>query len=503
MTARTTSTSLLGLALVAVLAAGCSGGSPGDGDGNDSGDAHSSGIPIATGEWALDPDERCGDGDGPVDAVGCTYTGEDGASRLSGLAGVGSVFTSDVDVTVTYRGGLLVREPGDDPANPEVRRVLGFVDITFPDEQPRDDGLLTFSLGADGPEDLTLAVTSMGSSSQTTVWPDGSGAYSGVPYQPEPGETLTFAFYSGVAGPTELLGEDDPYVRFTSGYTYNLGPNARVSGSTYLAVLDQDPDPEVLDDVRASITKVADSWSDATGGLESFERALARWHDGEELTSVNTLGGDGAPTPGEGSDGEEGSDQGWDDDSSDVIAPPPLPEETEAAPEDLSAEELYDLGHEAGSADYRAGREQNASYFDPRPDLPDYASGYLDGWTQAERDEVDAGSSDTGRTYVQPQKITDPYIAALAMIMNLGVPTSEFVECTEGPIGSPCLTVTRHMSSGDVDHIAHVKVRMGPGSAATDYDFALLITAHDPLTDGWVVENEWTFGDGEKPAWSW
>lgn len=366
------------------------------------------------------------------------------------------MFTSDLDVTITYRGGLLVRETGPDSVNAEARGVLAFFDVTFPEKQKDREDLLTLSLGAGGPEDFTWQSAFMGNNAVTDVWPNGSGTGSAFPYAPAPGETLTFAYYSATAGPTSLLGEDDPYLVLLSDYTYNIGPD-RVSGRAAFAVLDQDPDENVLDDVRASIDKVAESWAGATGGADSFERRLSPWLGGMELASMNTLSGNSDPA----GDAMEDPDT---PSAGEELSPPSLPEDESTAPEAPS---------------------------DPVPDA------------DVGGPDNDGGSTNTGRSYVQPQKIIDPYTAALAMLMNLGVPTHEFGDCTEVVPTSPCLTVTRHMHSDGKNNLAHVRVRLEPGANTYDYDFALLITADDPMKDGWVIDKEWTFGDGDKPAWSW
>src|SRR5690606_33883526 len=203
--ARSSQLALVGSVAVALLLSGCGAGSTGGGEAAH----HSSGIPIVAGEWAFDPDVRC---EADSEAPGCRVTDDDGNHGVAALAAAGSMFTSDLDVTITYRGGLLVRETGPDSVNAEARGVLAFFDVTFPEKQKDREDLLTLSLGAGGPEDFTWQSAFMGNNAVTDVWPNGSGTGSAFPYAPAPGETLTFAYYSATAGPTSLLGEDDPYL---------------------------------------------------------------------------------------------------------------------------------------------------------------------------------------------------------------------------------------------------------------------------------------------------
>lgn len=238
--------------------------------------------------------ERCSGDDvdagekGPV----CLVAGEGPAHTWNSIAGVGSRFTSEVDVTITYRGGIVTRDVTDDPSNPERRFVAAFYDVTFPESQLDGDELPLMDFGPDGSLDVGFQLASMGSTTNSMSWPTGSGATAGL-YQPEPGETLTFAVGGLVSGPTSLLGEDDPTLTIDSGYSYNLGEAHREAGRAEFALLDQDPDADVLDDVRSSIEKVAAGLGGgATGGMQGFENTFAEWLGGNPLESWNGLSND-------------------------------------------------------------------------------------------------------------------------------------------------------------------------------------------------------------------
>lgn len=273
---------------------GCSGSGDAPTGGEDVG-THSSGIPILRGDWPFDMSERCSGDDVEADEKGpvCLEAGEGPARAWNAIAGVGSRFTSDVDVTITYRGGIVTRDATDDPANPERRFVAAFYDVTFPESRPDgDDELLMLEFGPNGSLDVGFQFTSMGSNANSMSWPTGSGSSTGL-YQPEPGETLTFVAGSLASGPTSLLGEDDPTLNIDSGYSYNLGATHREAGSAQFALLDQDPESGVLDDVRASIEKVSAGLSgEATGGMTGFENTFAEWLGGSALESRNSLGDD-------------------------------------------------------------------------------------------------------------------------------------------------------------------------------------------------------------------
>lgn len=152
-------------------------------------------------------------------------------------------------------------------------------------------------------------------------------------YHPQPG-ALTFAHLARGSGPTSLLGDHDPYVMLRSGYP--AGPD-RKSTSVAFTVLNQDPDPDVLDDMRVSIEKVAASDPDATGSLESFEGRLRPWLEGSrELISVNGLATGGEHLAGDGA-GAEPAD-GPEPVGSERLAPPPPPpsDEPTAARQEMS-----------------------------------------------------------------------------------------------------------------------------------------------------------------------
>lgn len=210
-----------------------------------------------------------------------------------------------------------------------------------------------------------------------------------------------------------MLGEEDPFISIRSTYA---GP-AGDATSAYFAVLDQDPDPDVIDDVRASIAKVAASNPDTTGGLETFERRLSPWaKDGELLVSVNAMdsadpnkssvndAGDmdspsrsqqeqylppPPPPPDGGTELGDVDDPNIDNpDSSTQQTSPEPSQEDNGVPEPPSGD-LYDLGFEHGERDYKEGNVNDPYTNDPTPGQDeDYFFGYLDGWSHAEWEDV-------------------------------------------------------------------------------------------------------------------
>lgn len=394
------------MATIAMLLVGCSsdsGSTTADGGGGGgSTSTHSSGLPITRGEWPFATEERCRDDRAP----GCIFIDSTAGAQLSGLAAKDSRFTASSDLTVKYRGGMLVRQPSSDPENPELRVIVTFFDVTFPRSIPGRDGLPPLDLGFDYPKDLTWSSESMGGGSGYQAWPNGEGSRGGLFYQPEPGETLTFAHAQYAMGPTSLLGEHDPIVSLRSSYP---GPSAD-STSAYFAILNQDPDPDVLDDVRDSIRKVGASDPDATGGFDTFETRLSPWaKDGEPMVSVLAMDAE-APAVSPADDTgkidnpprsqpeqylpsppppEDGGTEVGDVDSSE-------PEDSDTAPltdntqvRGASQSDLYDLGFEHGLEDYIQGNVNDPYTNDPTPGSDeDYFFGYLDGWREAEWQEL-------------------------------------------------------------------------------------------------------------------
>ena len=116
---RELATSALAATIIIALS-GCTGSGNGPTGGEIAG-THSSGIPVLRGDWPFDMSERCSGDDvdagekGPV----CLVAGEGPARTWNSIAGVGSRFTSEVDVTITYRGGVVTRDVTDAPSNPE------------------------------------------------------------------------------------------------------------------------------------------------------------------------------------------------------------------------------------------------------------------------------------------------------------------------------------------------------------------------------------------------
>ena len=95
----------------------------------------------------------------------------------------------------------------------------------------------------------------------------------------------------------------------------------------------------------------------------------------------------------------------------------------------------------------------------------------------------------------------EPEDAVYAMVAELGVPPDAFQDCDIAWPSEPCISVPRHTHWAGVDHTAYAEVRLTPKDNRSEYDFALLITAYEPTVDEWVVDREWTVGDGEKPSW--
>lgn len=440
------------LAATAIITlSGCSDSGDGPTGGEDAG-THSSGIPILRGEWPFDMSERCsGDGveageKGPV----CLVAGDGSARTRNAVAGVGSRFTSDVDVTITYRGGIVTRDATDDSANPERRFVAAFYDVTFPESQPNEDELLLMEFGPDGSLDVGFQLAFMGSNANSMSWPTGSGSSTGL-YQPEPGETLTFAVAGLASGPTSLLGEDDPILTIDSGYSYDLGEAHREAGRAEFALLDQDPDSDVLDDVRASIEKVATRLSGgANGGMQGFENTFAEWLGGSPLESRNTLDGGDAPTS---------------SDANDVA-----------------------VQNDAGSiAD---GLAQEDPWEDAQGPFDESAT---DGGAKA--------PSGDG-TYDQPQKVDDPWHAATAIADGLRTTSQPYYDCDLSTRDVPCARVLDETEEGGVE-LAVVALRFGAASEDQLFDLALRIGTEDPRRAGWSVLDEWYYApDTTPPDWA-
>ncbi|HWL44717.1 MAG TPA: hypothetical protein VNQ73_17375 [Ilumatobacter sp.] len=504
--------------------------------------------PVHVGEYPFSHSLRCygverldspSDGDRTF-APGCIHV-DVNADRTTSVAGAsllgrGTVLNADDNVTLRYRGAAVHRADTDDAGNPERLGVVTFFDVTF----PSTDFITEFTSG--GLSDLTWRAS-------TSPQARGTGTINQIGQAPRGlsdlfltdekvgGQTFTFVHMFLVSGPASFV-VGDPTLSVAGWLDRDTS-----RGEGPFALVDQDPDDDVLTDVVDSIVRLAEALGvrpEQLGGGwfdERFGRMLA---DGETVTSYDRRG----TSTHDGNDGQGGA--GPDDVGSGAatIPPPPPPPTPVTVDTSVDIAALRQAGFDDGYTDGYASAVDGVdrygeSYDDPEPDVGEYFFGYEEGYETGLAEGPPAPTTTTASgTTAPPAPPTEgsPTEVAAAELVGQTSPHQEVLDAVAelfsvfDPDGGPVTSCLDPTADGSLHTVCYYLLDQQLYSldewagGATDYlevaKFTVMLNAEpdlgavvvrlgsddrgidpdDPSYIGWVVTDVWQGGDN-PPDW--
>lgn len=470
-------------------------------------------------------DDDAGSGDGNI-----IDTDPDDVSGPVGGEGVGTTLSIENGTTATYRGAVVQRADTTDPANPVRTTVFAAFDVSLPDGEREFFSFDGFVNTARALPLLSVDVSPLEPcENPASPLP---GYNFGRELRPreftiEGPVTLTFVHCFSRAGSAIPVEELAVSARLLS---------SDVSDRATLAIPGAPMEEDALDDVESSIAWLHDhvdptslyidgrsEWEPNVFGQTTFDE-----YYGDGLESFDTVGerapgADAAPEEGVGEVPDPGA----------TIAPPPTV--PDAATIDAVRAQGFDDGYADGYASGSTGEDHYlASYDDPDPSLGEYDVAYDDGFdtgfgdgeasvapgepdepaapdedpendTDEETDEgapTPAPSAEYPEAYGPADDDFAEFEVVRSIVEGMQTEAYEFQDCAVTPAGYPCIDVRAHTHADGRDHRMVVSVRLGPGTEQFDRDLWLLITNADPVTDPWIVVEDWWVDDGDQPGWA-